>query len=299
MKKTLLFFFIFLFALAELQAQNHLPLPTDGAQWQVLMNDPNSGEFCTAKYFYEKDTIVCGYNYSVISLQNYQECNWWRPILLRSVGDSVFGRLYTDCIGSEYLLYDFSLSIGDTFIVSKNFNDTAIVTNVTYLTMLNGQVRKKITLNSINWFYYVYDWIEGIGDLTSLFYKYNPPDPVLKLLCFQDSSGLVYKDSYWNICDTTNITVINEIKQLTYYNLMIYPNPFRGISKIIYNYSIAIQEAQIIIYDLTGRIVKLVDIADKTGEVKLSCNEFSEGFYFCTLRLDGVNAITKKIVLIK
>lgn len=285
-----IFCLILLFLISFTAKSQTYPFPAPGAKWNILQN--SFGFLCTIKYEYEKDTFMCGYNYAVISNQN-QNCNWWSLILIRSVGNLVYGRIY-DCLGYEYLLYNFNLNLGDTFIAAANINDTAIVTNVSYGTMLDGSIRKQITLISVGIFPMQYNWIEGIGDLTSLFYNYILYDPDLTLLCFEDSLALIYKNTFWNTCDTSSLTSNNENN--VFPSLFIaYPNPTTDIILIKYSVN-QDSKSNISLRDFTGRLLKSYYLESGTGTISINENDLPVGLFFFSLYDNKKHLLTKKII---
>jgi len=264
------------------------PLPSPGAKWNVLINNFGLNQ-CTIKYEYQKDTFMCGYNYALISNQN-QGCSWWSPIMIRHVGNLVYGRLY-DCSNTEYLLYNFNLNVGDTFIANVNLNDTAVVTSVALVQLPDGSIRKHFILHSIGLLPMPYYWIEGIGDLTNLYYMYNFPDPVLNLLCFEDSTGLVYKNSFWNTCDTTIIAGMdqhdNNVPLFT-----IYPNPFT--TETLITFSETQRSAIITITDLLGRQVRKTNFSGMKW--KLERESLKSGIYLVQVN-DGNHYYASKLII--
>ena len=64
----------------------------------------------------------------------------------------------------EYLLHDFGVSLGDT-ITMGDFNEQLVVIGVDTIELMNGNLRKRITVEgwNIGSHYFEQDWIEGIG----------------------------------------------------------------------------------------------------------------------------------------
>lgn len=287
--KTLIFISWFISKCIVVQSQQY-PIPAPGAKWNVLKS---SLGVCTIKYEYEKDTVMCGYTYSIVSIQNQSICSWSSPILIRSTGNLVYGRL-NSCTNPEYLLYNFNLNVGDTFIAAANLNDTAIVTSASFVPMLDGSIRKQMILNSIGVAPWQYYWIEGIGDLTNLYYFYNLPDPNLTLLCFEDSTALIYQNTFWNTCDTNSLTGLNPVDE-SISRFEIYPNPANETFFIKYelepgsNYSIAIS-------DITGKLIKTYPIHLVSGVITTNDFDLPNGVLLCTLIQNDNPVFTKKII---
>ncbi|MEM0992789.1 MAG: tail fiber domain-containing protein [Bacteroidota bacterium] len=76
------------------------------------------------------------------------------------------------------------------------------------------------------------------------------------------------------------------------------PNPFTVDTKINYFIPAGVQDARLQIVDATGKLVKNVQLNnDGQGQLILAANLLDAGIYSYTLLLDGIVAMTKKMVL--
>jgi hypothetical protein len=75
------------------------------------------------------------------------------------------------------------------------------------------------------------------------------------------------------------------------------PNPFRDLSTISYFIPEDVSKAQIIFYDNTGTILKVVDVKEKgRGQLNVFAADLSSGIYTYSLIADGKLIETKKMV---
>ncbi|MEO9258424.1 MAG: T9SS type A sorting domain-containing protein, partial [Crocinitomicaceae bacterium] len=75
------------------------------------------------------------------------------------------------------------------------------------------------------------------------------------------------------------------------------PNPFAESTIISYSIPASVQKAQIHFYNLSGRLMKVVDITDRgAGQLNVFGQDLSSGVYTYTLVADGRIIDTKKMV---
>lgn len=75
------------------------------------------------------------------------------------------------------------------------------------------------------------------------------------------------------------------------------PNPFAEQTTISYNIPTTVTRAQIVFFDLSGQIIKSVEISEKgTGQLNVFASDLSSGIYTYSLIADGVAIETKKMV---
>ena len=109
-----------------------------------------------------------------------------------------------------------------------------------------------------------------------------------------------------NICSSSARTIRNNSNngqtiELSNLNAIILdqnlPNPFAENTTITYNIPDDVMEAQLLFYDMNGRIIKQVDITDR-GESSLTVygDKLEQGIYTYSLIADGKLIATKKMV---
>jgi photosystem II stability/assembly factor-like uncharacterized protein len=114
------------------------------------------------------------------------------------------GKYYTctNC-NNQRLMYDFSKNLGDTFDIAEL--QSFKVTEVGTYTLLDGSIRKKITIKGYPPSYSVkYTWVDGIGDLEAGFFRdHDIEGGYRKLICLRDAAGIYFHSaSSYLDCDS-------------------------------------------------------------------------------------------------
>jgi len=133
--------------------------------------------------------------------------NWSHIGYLRE--DTLSKKVYYADLNAEEigLIYDFSLSVGDSVIVENYYvgypEDVQMVCDSIDFIEINGRTRKRLFLQTPG--YWQYDiWIEGIGSTSGLFYSgfifagYGGGGP--DLLCCSQNDSLLYTNPRFNAC---------------------------------------------------------------------------------------------------
>lgn len=76
------------------------------------------------------------------------------------------------------------------------------------------------------------------------------------------------------------------------------PNPFAEMTAISFTLSEGIQKAQMLFYNIEGKLINSVDLSNKSGKGQLNvfANDLSNGIYTYTLVVDGKIIDTKKMI---
>ncbi|MBL1234000.1 MAG: tail fiber domain-containing protein [Vicingaceae bacterium] len=119
---------------------------------------------------------------------------------------------------------------------------------------------------------------------------------ILPLLCQLSNASVQEND------ETTQKQLINELKVILEDNQNIVleqnaPNPFAEQTVINYFIPEAVQQAQIVFYNLGGKMIQTVNITEKgNGKLTVYGNDLSSGTYTYSLIADGKLIATKKMV---
>lgn len=259
--KTIFLLFIIPLFTIKGNAQNVFPSFTDNSNWNVLEGMWGAGSF-TNSYEFDGADSLCGYTYSVMEFTDFPDT----VAYFRSDSLKAYYRLTTDCSDKEYLMYDYSMNIGDTVYVgydmfTNGITDTAafVLANVELINYF-GINRKRFTVlyDPANWgnnngFLREMYWIEGIGSPVHPFYPFvclwDGCEYGSRLLCYDSSGVQLYQDEILATCDTTFLTSIAEEQKQ---ELKIYPNPFNN--KITVKIDVK-SATKIELYDILGRRV--------------------------------------------
>jgi trimeric autotransporter adhesin len=78
------------------------------------------------------------------------------------------------------------------------------------------------------------------------------------------------------------------------------PNPFTGETTIRYNLPETIQKAQLVVYNLSGKQVKLLDLSGRgDSEIKVSSELLEAGIYIYAIVSDGKVLDSKRMVVVE
>ena len=294
MHRILIFGFAFLFPLfASAQSWPAFPSTADTARWSVAAAGgvpPNTGISTFIKSF-QQDTFFCGKSYSI-----FQE---FEKGYIRSDSARVFLRKTNNCTDKEYLMYDYTLQVGDSgwfacFVCDLTIDTCSIKAIATDDVLINGVLRKRIQTQSTIRLLDSANWIHGIGSdkhpLYSLACNIDGCEVnYYKLLCYDSSQVSLYIDPAWNTCDTTYIGIPNSSKNQN--GIKVFPNPSTG--ELLVNSADPVVSIQI--YDLLGNLWYLSEPDSKHTTV--SNLHFPSGIYFITLATAS-SIHTKKLIFL-
>ncbi len=199
-------------------------------------------------------------------------------------------------IQGEYLLYDFSLKVGDSIINKIKVNDTSSYVVTAYVTKIQdsvkllGQTGKLFTIRNSNTRYpgphliRPDQWHEIIGSTQGILNPLNPlPDAnffeiVYDIACFSDST-------ICKLVGTQDILIAN---------ITMNPNPVSENLRVEYNTSVGKLKTGTVL-DISGKIVKTIRSSD-TGVMDMDVRNFPNGLYFLNLQFD-TGFVSKKFVV--
>ncbi|MBL0343520.1 MAG: T9SS type A sorting domain-containing protein [Bacteroidetes bacterium] len=183
---------VFLFSCGISNGQNYHPLLNDSTTWDAWSHDytlPACSDYAGTRVFVNGDTVINSLTYSRISGFNATNitpmpCPVW-AFDNTTTQDFAFLREDTSLqkvwafnpnLGSEYLLFDFSLMPGDTHVTSFGqnplFHDSLIVDSVGVIQLADGSFRKIIHMHLLAGVFIQEYMIEGIGGSAGM---YLPP----------------------------------------------------------------------------------------------------------------------------
>lgn len=178
----------------------------------------------------------------------------------------------------EFLIYDFSLSVGDT--VNTNAPNgylnwmPCIITEIDTIELENNQQRRRFKIN--DWGEYEY-WIEGIGSIGGLFHPISDylSGTINDLLCFKHNDTSIYiNNPDCDKCFCSLATSTGELKNENH-NIEIYPNPTSTILNI--NPISEIGESKIRIFNSNGTLIETKFI--NTYPYQFDVKKYPSGIY--------------------
>lgn len=270
-------------------SQIYYPVIEENKTWNVLavaFQFPNDSSYSTLSYKFTGDTIINSESYKKLYSSNEENpVNWNLWCFMREDADKrVWLRMVSE--EAEFLMYDFSIDVGDSVLVGIYEPVYLFVDSISEIT-INQTERKKYWLSCKIMPEYNETWIEGIGSNKGICWSGSAflVGGWYRFLCMSENGELIYMNPNYESCYL--ITGINEIeKQL----VNIYPNPAKNILVIENNKHIGIESISII--HINGQLIKHFD----SKKTQLDISEFPSGLY--VLKISYKNGeLTKKIII--
>ena len=287
---------------AQTQSYEYIPIVKDGLQvWTI---DKNYGQY-NEQYRYERlalteeDTIIDGKSYKKLYSFTEREFDIETATFVCGIRENENKQVFVASYHNqqEFLLYDFSLTEGDSILAESN-GEYDLYFNVTDVDTIdyNGVERRKITLQFYNYAWVT--WIEGIGNIEGLLMDWRSyimamdPMPNVRLRCYEHNEECLYSDFSFNEsiydCYTPLYTGLEENE--TQNNILLYPNPAK--ERLYINTSIPIK--QMTICNLLGQEIQKYNNLETTSSIDIS--GLNEGVYFVKIYTEKV-VLSKKIVV--
>lgn len=255
-------------------------------QWNETSNGAFSGTKITFKYAFATDSVLKNNKwYKELKLSNTDTDNWERKgNFFRKEGQQIY---YLQD-GEDYLLYDFSLTIGDTFHLPafrhSPIDRELIVTKVDSVTLQDNSERKRIYLScdtSSGTDQDVVVWVEGIGGLSGFLTHYRACKKLNQnyLTCFHFDGTLLYQNP-----DVDKCWIYVSTKDPEELGLNLFPNPSSSIINIQ-----GLEEAvDYKIYSITGHLLQ-----SGTTIGTIDIKNLVTGIHILILRIDGYDVRMK------
>ena len=297
---TTLFFFSFI---AGNYAQNSFP--TDSAIWanryQMYYFDNSTStlhitvETYTKYCLYGTDTTINAANYNEIYTCTAFDSSYHGAI--RENSGQVF--FVPADSTTEFLLYDFTLNVGDSVevILLSSYQDEYIIRQLEVQLidsgLVNGSLRKRISFGG-------YSWIEGIGCTSGLFMEpySNVSNYFLDLMCFSIDDTTVYtKDQgplAQGIQGACDLFLSLPDQPMSESKVQVFPNPTSGCINIEIEDQTSVLSIRI--YNHLGEIISTFD--NKKNNLSFIDIEGSAGIYFMEIQAQNGSKTTRKIVKI-
>ncbi len=291
MKRSAILILLLTFGLAKsnAQSQNVFPSYGDSATWHVL--DCYWTDCHTEIRTFQGEINLCGLSYSFTTLPS-GFTGYFRSDSLRA-----YFRRTQNCADKEYLLYDFSMEIGDTAYVGFNLwelstDDSSGFTllNVDTITQF-GVSRRRFNMRSgPDWNYRPMAWIEGIGSDIDPFYSFlclhDYCESSYTTLCYDSAGTQLYQHPDFGTCSATSVG-INEVQSNL--DITISPNPFTHSFQI--NSDARIRDVEV--YSILGEMIGKFEGKEDALAIELP-QHLSAGMYVVHIRTNQ-GILSKKV----
>lgn len=287
MKKLLLFLLWPLF----LSAQDYQPVITDGAFWDVgAYSQDNTFDCLTdlTRYYIDEEITINDQEYKqlryhfIINEQGNNDPCPENSLVTQSdyVVDNVYIRedivekkvyLWSDLISGtyqEYLLYDFSLNIGDQMINPYNYGGDIFIADI----QIDDEGKRTFFTNN------GYEYTEGIGGISGLIAPLESQfEYYSELYCHGDNDQ---QNGCLGVL-ATNSFVLN--------NVSLYPNPVKN--------QLTIQSEIPLKVTISNALGKEVRSYDTINNSNIDLSKLSQGIYFVkVVNVESKSEKTFKIV---
>ncbi len=217
----------------------------ENAKWNVdylSMDCPPSPALCEQGAFaVAGDTLIDGIRYVNINSVYLGEIT--NNTFFRFREDTLQRKVFGHRFGQEHLVYDFSLSVGDTFDIIHplvGVEESYIITSIDTIPIGNS-LRKRFTFQGGSAWPESSYWIEGIGGGAGPFISHYVFESWSVLRCFSDSDELLYSSPFpyppqyllqqypwYEYCDTSVVGVDDRVSATVH----IYPNPASNLVRL-------------------------------------------------------------------
>lgn len=217
--------------------------------------------------------------------------NWNIYGAMREYENQVF--IYDFYLESDELLYDFNLSVGDTFstIVSTEYYLECpidiVLTSIDTVLLENNEQRQRFNFGSEQ-------WISGIGSLYGLLYVdvYQCMfDLFYDLSCCHENDELIYQSPHFDNCVVNTVGLNENSIQVKH---SVYPNPFSQSTVLKFDYSVS-QNYRLQIFSGTGQMVMEIENIN-SDEIIILGNQLKSGIHFYRLTNDDKEIATGKLI---
>lgn len=276
-KSIITFLGCLIFALGNAQTSVYKPFPSNYGNWiYQYIDDFGMPPFFYKQYRLNGDTTLGSTSYKKI----YDGMSYSGGIR----EDNKIIYFVPDTASSEYVLYNFNLSVGDTVFNPFNGsilnNDTAIVTQIDSVLATDGWHKQ---FHFSTWS----TWIEGIGSTFFLLSPFQmfPLSGNYHLVCSVNDSSFIYPNTISSCALSVNDDFEKNIP-----SVVIYPNP----SSKVFNLFCNCDYETIIITNILGQTI--LEKVSKTNKEQITLDA-PEGIYFLSLKTKN-SILTKRIEII-
>lgn len=309
MKKLILFFILLQFNFKLFSQANvyHL-FPDTTAVWSIDEYNVINHNKTNKRFGIKGDTIINSIVYKkIVSVWNWDTSlvTSWSSYYaaIREQDKKIYAIIGN---GSEHLLYDFNLLVGDTMkfnysiMTSSSVNFSRVVTNIDSFLLQDGSYRKRFIMEPALGTMLKDTILEGIG---SVFWQglFNPfvderctCGDDYTFTCYKELNTVLYlQNSFCKYCFCgLNVGISNsEISS----GVLAFPNPFSSETKIEFNGVLA--DATLILYNsLCQQIKEIKHISGKT--ITINRENLPTGVYYVQLKQNDQNIIANQLIII-
>lgn len=286
--KLLLFLLLAVAGLAKAQSHEFAPVGAEWhLQWNVLLSRESTNVQFTVIFFASSNDSIMyqGVRYKIIIAEEYDYSFDYG--LIREESGKLFFRKQGNGIAfeDEVLLYDWTLSEGDTIFVQSGSEANGLVLNSIQDTIMNDVQRRKFTFSYLANPELKEKWIEGMG--SELGFPFSgtkiQPESYLgftansELLCYHEEGELVWQNPNYETCLINFVGIQDNSEESGF---QVYPNPVTEVLHLRYDNEF--------INEFVYQIFNCQGLCCASGVIKqsedISIAHLSEGFYILKIK---------------
>jgi hypothetical protein len=279
---SLVFMQLLIWAIAtQAQEYQYVPFPDSGAVWSEMYTSEKTMLLYERFTITGEDTLINNMSYKKLYIFYEKTFNKNTATCIGGIREDEQKRVYYNGIGLHSfkptrtevhgaVLYDFSVSIGDTIKNGNLFYDDIVIEDIDTI-LIGNTLRRKFYLN-----YHSMEWIEGIGNTKGLLFTSGslPTGGAGgDLICFIKNDTVLYHNEYYEDCFPTIVGI--ESKQ-TNFNIKVSPTSNRNNIRFEWGNS---KIETIEIFNLKGSLIGTVSATGKNS-VGYSSEKLLPGIYF-------------------
>jgi len=296
--KNVIIAIVLLFSIQSF-SQDYIPFPDSNVIWkneEIVTAGSGGNVVQIERYYYllNEQFLINGVSYNMLKMNGIR--HYWNGNEDNYIDDVIIGGIrqeksekkvyfYSYNSEQEYILYDFSLSIGDTLknsIGQYYYLYDPTITDIDSI-LVKGIYHKRFKLTGIETDSLYH--IEGIGSTLGLFIWGEDSVGGNRLVCFKKDGEDIYPEN--GDCE---IMYSNELSEN---ELLLYPNPVSTYFSISQKSK---KQLKIELFDMQGRKV----LSKLSDEVLINTNvsNLNNGFYFLKIEEDGNQIHSEKLIII-
>jgi len=296
-----------LFSLSALFALNSFAqatFPTENATWTQRVGQGEGAAKYTVIGLKNENVVIAGKSYHKVFLSE-TDVTLGVSAYVGGLREDISARriyYYDLSTSTERLLYDFSLSIGDTIHTGPGGSADGIVYNIDVVN-IGGVDRTRITFRAMTstapWS--AGEWVEGIGN-TGLGGLLGSPmmqptcDCGTKTICFANNGVTQYHNANFASIDCDNVFSPAGIDVLASDLVSVSPNPATGTANFRFGSASGLSE--LVLADITGKVVFSTSIAG-VDQVSVDTRAMNPGLYVYSIHTINGSVMNGKLVVSK
>jgi hypothetical protein len=294
-----LFFFIAIAGMGQSQT-----IVTPEKSWSNVLFHYASMTLSTEHLRFTDDTVINSLQYMRVERSTDESFLHWSFYgYIREDGEKrIFYR--TSALGTEKMLYDLDLEIGDSLEVSGlyNFDQNQFldmkyfVTDVDSFQIGDGfRMQWHLSIKEGNNFIEVEQWIDSTGSRSGMLHNWDGMVGCdgFSLLCFSENEVLLYQNPAYTSCYVITAVYPHREKDSVF---KIFPNPVRD--KLTLELSDIPNNATIQLLGLTGHLWLTTSIPAGQRKAFMDVSTLPAGLYFLKVIKGGVKVIgVEKVVV--